>query len=364
LGSKTEGTQFFCGEGFCVSMAMLDKIDVQHHMIPQSYVDKMANIGITSALGVPFPKWSPEDSLRFMDKMGIEVAVLSISTPGVCFQDENFSEDLSRLCNDIMADTKRQYPGRFGGWAAVPLEYPDASLRQIRYALDDLGLDGVGVFAQYNGKYLGDELFDPVFEELNRRKAVVYVHPSEPGPANDPQLGIPVALIEAPFETTRAVANLQYHGKLEKYCDIRFVLAHGGGAIPFLAWRMSLIRYAQKDKSAPVLRSLYDFMVKGAPQSGLDEIRNMYVDTALVSGPSALRALREFPGPSRIVFGSDFPFAKVAPIVASNLQKDGDFNDDELKAISHGNCHELFPQFAKSERKKESSWLSCLPGFR
>ena len=99
----------------------------------------------------------------------------------------------------------------------------------------------IGVFAQYNGKYLGDEAFDPVMEELNGRKAVVYVHPSEPGPANDPKLGISSALIEAPFETTRAVTNMLYNGTLDKYPDIRFILAHGGGATPFLAWRMSLV---------------------------------------------------------------------------------------------------------------------------
>ena len=348
------------------------KIDVQHHMIPQAYVDKMASIGITETLGVPFPKWSPDDSLQFMNKNGIEVAILSISCPGVCFRDETFSEDLARLCNEVMADTKKSHPGRFGGFAAIPLEYPDASLRELKFALDELHLDGVGLFAQYNGKYLGDETFDPVFAELNRRKAVVYIHPSEPGPANDPKLGMPSALIEAPFETTRAVANMMYQGTLDKYPDIRFVLAHGGGTIPFLAWRMSLIQYAQKDKKAPILRSLYDFLIQGAPQTGLDSIRKMYVDTALVSGSSALSALKEFPGPSKIVFGSDFPFAKVAPIVAKNLRKDGDFSEQELEAISHGNCHELFPQFATTPEPKEeeenNSWglgtlYSALHGF-
>lgn len=253
---------------------------------------------------------------------------------------------------------KKVHPGRFGGFAAVPLEYSQASLREIRYALDDLQLDGVGLLTQYNGKYLGDEMFDPVMDELNKRKAVVYVHPSEPGSANDPKLGVPNALIEAPFETTRAVANMLYNGTLDKYPDITFVLAHGGGAVPFLSWRMSLIQYAQKNKRTPVVRALYDFLIKGAPQSGLNNIRKMYVDTALVSGSAALSALKEFPGPDRIVFGSDFPFAKVAPIVADNLAKDGDFTDKELERIHYGNCHELFPQFSKSnEPKVKDSWF-------
>ena len=322
------------------------KIDVQHHIVPQFYVDELTSIGITEAFGVPFPEWSPDISLRFMKKVGIEVAVLSISSPGVCFRDEEFSQDLARRCNEVMAETKRLHPGRFGGFAAVPLEYPEASLEEIRYALDDLNLDGVGLLSQYKGKYLGDERFDPVMAELNSRKAVVYIHPADPADAYDPKLGIPNALIEVTFETTRTVANLMYNGTTDRYPDIRFILAHGGGTIPFLAWRMALIQYGQKGKKTPILRTLYDLMVKSAPETGLYIIRKMYVDTGLTSGPSALKALKEFPGPSRIVFGSDFPFAKVAPIVAKNLSKDGDFTDAELESIYNGNCQKLFPQFS------------------
>ncbi|MCG8348881.1 MAG: amidohydrolase [Chloroflexales bacterium] len=222
-------------------------------------------------------------------------------------------------------------------------EYPEASLREIRYALDDLSLDGVGLLSQYNGKYLGDERFDAVMAELNSRKAVVYVHPSDPADAYDPKLGISNALVEAAFEATRTVANRMYNGTTDRYPDIRFILAHGGGAIPFLAWRMALIQYAQKGKKTPILRTLYDLMVKSALETGLNIIRKMYVDTGLTSGSATLKALKEFPGPSRILFGSDFPFAKVAPIVAKNLSKDGDFTDAELEAVFRGNCQKLFP---------------------
>jgi len=137
---------------------------------------------------------------------------------------------------------------------------------------------------------------------------------------------------------------MMYNGTTDRYPDIRFILAHGGGTIPFLAWRMAMVQYVQKGKRTPILKTLYDLMMKGAPETGLKIMRKMYVDTGLTSGPAALKALREFPGPSRIVFGSDFPFAKVAPIVAKNLEKDGDFTDAELAAIFHGNCRELFPQ--------------------
>jgi predicted TIM-barrel fold metal-dependent hydrolase len=321
------------------------KIDVQHHIIPRIYVEKLASVGINDALGVPFPKWNPETSLAFMKKMNIDVAVMSISSPGVCFQDERFSKELARSCNEHMAEVKKSHPKRFGGFAAIPLEYPETSLDEIRYALDDLALDGIGLLSQYGGRYLGDERFEEVMAELNRRKAVVFIHPSDPADAYDPKLGIANALIESAFETTRTVANLLYTGTADRYPDIQFILAHGGGTIPFLSWRMALIEYAQKDQKTPVLKTLYDLLVKGAPEAGLKILRNMYVDTGLTSGPAALKALQEFPGPSRIVFGSDFPFAKVAPIVAKNLEKDGDFTDTELEAIFHGNCRDLFPQF-------------------
>lgn len=326
----------------------MKKIDVHHHITPDFYVNKLESIGITESYGHAFPKWTPKTSLSFMKKIGIETAIMSISTPGVCFKDEMFSRNLARSCNEYMAEVKRNHPGKFGGFASIPLSDTKGSLDEIKYALDELRLDGVCLMTHYKGKYLGNKEFDEIFWELNRRKSVVYIHPTDPVGAYDPELGISNALIEAPFETTRAVTNLIYTGITDRYADIRYILSHGGGTTPYLAWRIALIKYAQENKKTPILKTLYDLLIKGGPESGLRILKDMYYDTALTSGPYALKALQEFAGPSRIVFGSDFPFAKVAPIVAKNLRKYFDFSEEEFEAIDNKNCLELFPHMEKT----------------
>ncbi len=325
-----------------------EKIDVHHHILPKKYVSKLHEIGMTGALGVPLPKWSPEISLAFMKKTGIDRAMTSISAPGVCWKDADFSKMLARLCNEEMAALKRDYPGKFGGFASVPLPEMRGALEEVRYAFDELHLDGVCLMTHYKGTYLGDQAFQPLFDELNARHAVVYIHPTDPAGAYDPRLAYANALIEAPFETTRAVANLMYTGTTDRCPNIRYILSHGGGTIPYLAWRLALIQYAQENTKPPLLKSLYDFIIKGGPESGLNILRRMYYDTALTSSPYALSALCEFAGSSHIVFGSDYPFAQTASIVAKNLEKYDGFSQDDLQAIYRRNCLNLFPDIGQS----------------
>lgn len=323
----------------------MKRIDVHHHIIPEEYVKRLAGIGITESYGIPFPKWNSDKSLAFMKKVGIDVAVLSVSTPGVYFEDDAFSRELARTCNAHMAEVKDRHPGRFGGFASVPLPDIEGAVEELRYALDDLQLDGVCLFTNYEGKYLGDEIFEDFFKELNERRAVVFIHPTDPAEAYDPKLGIPNAIIEAPFETTRAVTNLIYTGVTDRYPGIRYILSHGGGTIPYIGWRLALVKYIQKNKKPPVLKSLYEFLIKGGPEAGLEILRSMYYDTATTTSSYALKAMQEFVGARRIVFGSDFPFDKVAPIVARNLRKYTDFSEEDFEAINYKNCLELFPSF-------------------
>jgi 6-methylsalicylate decarboxylase len=229
-------------------MKQAKKIDVHHHIFPKNYVDTLIKAGVKSTLGIDFPKWTPETSLKVMDKNGIKMAILSITAPGVYFPNvefpQGFSEKLARMTNETIAEIKNKYSGRFGGFATIPLLNSDASIEELNYALDTLHLDGVCLMTNYNGKYLGDELFEPFFEELNRKKVVIYIHPTDPDEQFNPGLEFPNALIEAPFDTTRAVANLMYSGTFDRYPDIKYILSHGGGALPFLAWRVSMIEYA------------------------------------------------------------------------------------------------------------------------
>lgn len=322
------------------------RIDVHHHITPAEYVEELKSIGIMDSLGVDFPKWTPETSLKFMKKLGIDRAMLSVTSPGVSFKNnKEFSLKITRWTNQYMAELKNTYPGRFGGFASIPLHFVTESIEELRYAHDELELDGVCLMTNYDGKYLGDGSFDEFFNELNKRKAVLCIHPSDPAKEFDPRLsevGIPNALIEVPFETTRVAANLLFNGVTRRYPDIRYILAHGGGTIPYIAWRLAMIRYAEGNKKILKLRALYDFLARGEPEAGLRDLKNMYYDTAMTSGTYALNTLTEFAGTSRIVFGSDFPMAKVAPIVTKNLDKHPGFSEEDHEKINYKNCLELF----------------------
>jgi predicted TIM-barrel fold metal-dependent hydrolase len=245
-----------------------------------------------------------------------------------------------------MAEVTQQYPGRFGCFAILPLPYIDDSLEELEYALDELKLDGVCLLTNYKGQYLGDEAFDALFDELNKRKVVVYIHPTDPVGVYDPKLEIPNSLIEGPFETTRAVTNLIYTGTTDRCPDIKYILAHGGGTIPFLAWRIALSKYSKKEIRPSIFRMFHDFLIKKSPDTGLNILKNMYYDTGLTSSSYALKAMQEFVGPSKIVFGSDLPFSeKVVSMVTNDLEKYEGFTKEDLELINYKNCLELFPQF-------------------
>ena len=332
-------------------MKTTNKIDVHHHIFPKEYLDALKSVGVDQTFGHDFPKWTVETSFKNMKKTGAKIAMQSISTPGVYFPGvdvpEGFAEKMSRITNEIMAENKKKYPDRFGGFATIPILNLESALNELAYALDELNLDGVCLMTNYGNTYLGDESLKPFFEELNRRKAVVYIHPNDPGLDFDPGLDIPNALIEAPFQTTRAVANMLHKGTLTDYPDIKYILSHGGGTIPYIGWRLASIVYGQKDKRTPLIRTFYDFLANGEPTWGLKILKNMYYDTAHVSGTSQVTKLQEFAGPDQIVFGTDLNISKLAPIITKNLEKDREFTDEEYDKMSYGNCLKLFPSYSK-----------------
>ena len=215
------------------------RIDVHHHIVPPEYLEALRGIGVEKSGGARFPDWSPETTLEVMDQNGIATAMTSISAPGIYFGDDAFTRDLARRCNEIAAGLVSDHPGRFGAFAALPLPDVDAALQELEYALDTLGLDGVALMTSVGRKYLGDSSFDPLFEELNRRKAVVYTHPNVPPGSDVPELTWPAHIIEFMFDTTRAATNMVLNGTLERYQDLTLILSHAGGAIPYLAGRIA-----------------------------------------------------------------------------------------------------------------------------
>ncbi len=266
-----------------------------------------------------------------MDRHAIETAITSISEPGIYFGNGIFRRDLARRCNEFSAQLIREYPQRFGALAILPLPDIDAALRELEYALDTLKLDGVVLLSSVDGRYPGDLLFDELFTELNRRKAVVFLHPAVPIINNELKLDLPPFLIEFVFDTTRAVTSLVYSGTLERCPDIRFIVAHAGGTVPYLAYRISMGQ----------------IMLPGAPQGTLTYLKQLYYDTALSVNPNALRSLQELVDASHILFGSDYPFAPEVTLflAVQGMQNFDAFDEQARKAIERESALALFPRF-------------------
>src|SRR5581483_10120594 len=213
------------------------RIDVHAHAVPPAFRNALASDlppGRARA-----PAWTPKLALEGMDRNGIASALLSLSTPGPHLGDDQKARILSRHCNEYFAELRAGSAKRFGAFAAVPLPDVAGACREAEYALDVLKLDGVGIFSNYNGKHIGDPEFDPFLKCLEERGAVVFIHPTGNCFCEQAQPNVPPTLIEFPFDTTRAALNLLVSGALDRFPRIRFILAHAGGALPFVAWRVS-----------------------------------------------------------------------------------------------------------------------------
>ena len=199
------------------------------------------------------PKWTLQSSLADMEKAGVTTAVLSLAPPGVWFGDVEEGRSLARACNEYGAQLRKDNPGRFGLFAAIPLPDTEGSLREIDYALDVLKADGIGLYTSYGEKYLGDAAFVPVFEELNRRRAVVYTHPVNPACCTHLADGVGPSSIEFATDTTRTIASLIFGkaGTAFRCPDIRFIWSHSGGTLPFLIGRFIREQVVRKDPRMP-----------------------------------------------------------------------------------------------------------------
>ena len=299
-------------------------IDVHQHLVPTDYRAAIDAATGGSIGGIPQPAWDEDSMLARMHALNIERAVLSVSTPALAPISAADRPALARSCNQTMADLKARHPGALGGFALLPLPDVEATLTEIAYALDVLHLDGVGVLTNYDGRYLGDRLFEPVLAELDRRRTVVHVHPNLPPPAADSRLLLPAPVLEFTFDTTRMIAELILTETLARYPDLKLVLSHLGGTLPWSAWRLSML------DDLPAADG-------GRREPVRDQLRRLYYDLALSASPEALQTAAEVVGSERLLYGSDIPFAP-PPFVDRNLAQ----VSADLTARTRDNTARLF----------------------
>jgi predicted TIM-barrel fold metal-dependent hydrolase len=300
------------------------KIDVHHHFAPDFHRDAVnARRG-----GLRWPKWSPQMSLDDMDKNGIDTAMLSVVQPGTWFGDVAESRKLTRQLNDYAAGLSRDHPGRFGLFACIAPPDVEGSLKEIEYAFETLHADGIGLLTSYGTLYLGDPSFAPIYAELNRRKAIVYVHPVAPNCCKNLVPGIPVGSIEYATDTTRTIAHLVFSGTTTRFPDIRWIFSHSGGTLPFLTGRFT--RLAGERKPA--------FL----PDGPLPEFRKFHYELAQGNTPGQIAALLKMVALEQVLYGTDYPFRPGAEVNAGVAAYG--FSAAERQSIERGAALKLLPR--------------------
>jgi len=321
------------------------KINIHHHLTAPAYVKFLTDNKVRD-----FPNRSVAEGLEDMDKAGIATAFTSIIGPGLWFGNVQDTRRLARECNDFAPKLMSDYPGRFGLFASLPLPDIDGSLKEIEYACETLKADGIYLFTNfgqtplYGDKYLGDPMLAPIYEELNRRKAIVYTHPKDNYCCRDVIPGVGSATIEYGTDTTRAIQSLLTSGTAAKYPEVRFIFSHGGGTAPYLigrlagAWAPYLRDGGTLKEGAPPPRA-----TAALPKGALFELQKFYYDTASVENQVALAGLRKLVPMSHIFFGTDLPFGNAADRV-KNLEASEAFSSQELQAIYRDNAVKLLPR--------------------
>jgi predicted TIM-barrel fold metal-dependent hydrolase len=301
------------------------RIDVHHHIMPPAYVAEAIRQGQPKP-----PAWSPQSSIEEMDRNGIQTSVVALMQPGAYFNNAELDRKLARESNEYAAKLARDFPGRFGSFATLPLMDTDGSLREIEYAFDTLKADGIGLMTSYGTKYLGDPQFAPIWAELNRRGAVIYTHPLSPACCRNPIQGLPPSAIEFATDTTRTVASLLFTGTANRYPNIKWILSHSGGTMPMLWSRFTRQQVDMKEAAQKVV-----------PNGVLAEIRRFYYDTAQGNHEGAMLALRELVSTSQIMFGTDYPYRTGSEAVTNLGERR--FSAAERMAIDRGNALRILP---------------------
>jgi 6-methylsalicylate decarboxylase len=299
------------------------RIDIHHHFFAPEYLAAMGAMARRPEVS----GWSLARSFEEMDKNGIGTAMLSLSPPGIHSGGKQVdTRKLARAVNDHAAKLRAGHPKRFGHFASLPMPYIDDTLAEIAYAFDTLKADGVQLMTSYHDKWPGHPDFEPVFEELNRREALVFVHPLLPDCCAGALNWIPPAMMEFTHDTNRCVVSLLLSGTLTRFPDIRFIFCHAGAAVPILAGRL-------------VVTGAERMFAERIPNGVDHELKKLHYDVALAANRPALAALFTYVPISQVLLGSDYPFGTAVDGIRG-LEGYG-LKPADLEAIYRGNAQRL-----------------------
>ena len=288
-------------------------IDVHHHYLPPFYTERvlpwLASTNASSSDAIVH--WSVQKDMAELDRASVATAILSISSPGFDSPGFNFGTEkemasLARRCNEFASDLSKSSKGRYLFFTALPMPNLDASLKEITYGYDDLGATGVGLMTNYRGLYLGDKTFTPLFEELNRRSALVFVHPTDASCCRGLIADVPTPSTEFAVDTGRTITSLLWSGALNRFPRIRFIFSHGGGMLPTIYSRIT----AGMERLHPELKDR-------VPAGAINALSKIFVDTASIANNPAFAAMEAWVKPSQVLFGSDYPWLMPEPSVSA-----------------------------------------------
>ncbi len=319
----------------------VDRVDIHAHFVPAFYREALGEAGLSEPDGIrAMPEWDADSTLSVMDRLGVATAMLSISSPGVHFGDDAKARALSRRVNEEGRRLVEAYPGRFGFFASLPLPDVDGAIAEATYAFDVLHADGVVFETNQHGVYLGDPKLEPLYAELNRRKAVMFVHPTSPACSCSDRLHqqYPQPMLEFMFETTRSISDMVLAGALERAPDLKVIVPHAGAALPVLLERIELLLpLLGQDKPMPSMR---------------DAMRRLHFDVAGAPVSQLLDALLQVADPKRIHYGSDYPFtpAVACEVLLKKIETTPLLDARTREGILRTNAHALFPRLSTLPR--------------
>jgi predicted TIM-barrel fold metal-dependent hydrolase len=320
MGSRLTGAQAVAARRY--------RIDIHHHFGPPVWVAEVKGRPLLQPANTT---WTAAKSIEDMDRGEVAAAVVSITNPGLWFGDKAATARVARACNEYAAKLVADYPNRFGFFAAMPLPDVDATLKEIAYAYDTLKADGVGFFTSYGDTWLGNPAYRPVLEELNRRNAVIHVHPTAANCCRDLNYapGVGPGSMEYGTDTTRAITGICFSGDAARFPNIRWIWSHAGGTMPFLAGRID--------------GASGNF--KGQMPNGLiSELKKFYYDVAGATNTGAIASLQKLVNADKILFGTDFPPGGSSQAVARSLRELAMFSEGDLRAIERENAVKLLPR--------------------